>query len=252
MRISVVVLLLSAAAGAQESNPGSVEIAKQRFALGDLLYRSEKYPEAIVEFEAARALVPRPDLDYNIARCWERLRQWDKALESYTRYVESTPTPLDAEQMLTHMEEIKEVRDQERRDGKMPPPLPPSMGGSWSPSPPPRVSDREAHRAGRGLRIAGLAVGVVGLVGVSAGIGFGVAAEGTANELTLLDRSMQRFDPSRDHDLSTQRALEGAFLGVGVAALVGGAVLFTVGHMKERRARRAHVAQSAAGVQVAF
>jgi tetratricopeptide (TPR) repeat protein len=251
MRISVVVLLLSAAAGAQESIPGSVEVAKQRFALGDLLYRSEKYPEAIVEFEAARALVPRPDLDYNIARCWERLHQWDKALESYTRYVESTPTPLDAEQMLTHMDEIKEVRDQERRAGKLPPPLPAMMGGSSSPSPP-RVSDRESHRAGRGLRIAGLALGVFGVVGVSAGIGFGVAAEGTANELTLLDRSMQRFDPSRDHDLATQRALEGAFLGVGVAALVGGAVLFTVGHVAERRARRAHVAQSAAGVQVAF
>src|SRR5439155_23127971 len=133
MRILIGVLLLTASAAADElgtlgaAPSGNVEIAKQRFALGDLLYRSEKYPEAIVEFEAARALAPRPDLDYNIARCWERMHQWDNAIDWYTRYVESTPTPLDAEQMLTHIEEIKEVREKERAEGTLPPALPPTI-----------------------------------------------------------------------------------------------------------------------------
>src|SRR5581483_1615071 len=210
MRISIVVLMISAVAGAQEggggvvapASGGSVEIAKQRFTLGDLLYRSEKYEEAIVEFEGARALAPRPDLDYNIARCWERLHQWDRAIEAYTRYVESTPTPLDAEQMLTHIEEIKEVRDKERKAGVVPPPL-----SAAHASEPPRVSDRASHRAGRGLRIAGITLGVVGVIGVSAGIAFGVESNGTADQLTLLDRTHQAFDPSRERDLSTQRAL---------------------------------------------
>lgn len=230
------VLLVAAPAGAEEK--GDVEIAKSRFALGDILYRSDRYREAVEEFEAARKLTPRPDLDYNIARCYERLREWDHAIEAYTRYIESTPTPLDAEQMLTHIDEIKEVREKERK--------------SAPPTPPRALPSATAQRDTRAPRIVGIVLGGVGVVGIAVGVAFGVAANGTADQLTVLDRSMGRFDPGRAGDLQTQRILEGTFLGIGCVALVAGVVSYTVGHVMERRGRPSPVSASAGGIQVTF
>jgi tetratricopeptide (TPR) repeat protein len=226
-------------AAADEAN---VEIAKQRFALGDLLYRSERYREAVVEFEAAHKLAPgRPDFDYNIGRCYDKLRDWDRAISAYTRYVESTPTPLDAEQILQHIEELKQAKVKMPTERSL-------LGSSVLTS----ADDAQpGKRPGRALRITGITLGAIGIVGLGVGAGFGVASNGTADQLTSLGRSMARFDPNLDSELSTQRALEGAFLGIGAAALAAGAVTFTLGMLAERRWRRAHYA-AAPSLQVEF
>jgi tetratricopeptide (TPR) repeat protein len=220
MRGLVAALVLAAAASAAAQEDLDTSIAKSRFQLGELLYTNGRYAEAATEFEAARAIKPRPDFDYNIGRCREQLGQWHAAIEAYTRYVEATPTPLDADAILQHIGELR------ARDQSAPPPAPPR----------PRLS-------GRAARVAGVVLGAVGAASVGLGIGFGVAGDQSAEALTALDRSRGAYNPAQDDDLSRDRALEGAFIGIGVAAIAAGTVSYIVGWVRDRRARNAPRAQ---------
>jgi tetratricopeptide (TPR) repeat protein len=64
------------------------EAARRHFVAGAALYDDAKYAEAIVELAAARRLRPSPALDYNIARCHDRLEHTADAVEWYQRFLE--------------------------------------------------------------------------------------------------------------------------------------------------------------------
>ncbi len=221
LRATAFLVALSVAATGRADPATDIEIAKLRFALGDLLYSNEKYSEAITELEAARKLQPRPDFDYNIARCYERMKDWPRAIDVYTRYVETMPTPLDADKILNHIEELKQVRDAQRVQV---PAVPPS---------------RPPSQAGKKAKLIGLIVGGVGVAALAVGVGFGVLSNETANSLSALDRDRLAYDADKDHTLSTQRTVEGAMLGVGAVALVGGVVMYAVGSVRAARSRYA-------------
>ena len=65
--------------------------AKQHFRQGIAFADAGNCGAAIVEFEAAFALIPRPNMLYNMAQCQERLFRYDLAIAAYERYLEEAP-----------------------------------------------------------------------------------------------------------------------------------------------------------------
>lgn len=81
----------SGAAPESEGAPATVEQAKQHFAQAVAFAQAGDCGAAIVEFEAAYQLVPRPNALYNIAQCQERLFRYDLAIQYYEQYLQVAP-----------------------------------------------------------------------------------------------------------------------------------------------------------------
>lgn len=65
-------------------------IARRHFERGRAMYEREDYAGALDEFTAANAIAPLPELEYNIARCHDRLDHPAEAIAAYRRYL-ATP-----------------------------------------------------------------------------------------------------------------------------------------------------------------
>src|SRR5689334_6730252 len=81
---------LSGSARADEEDPDT-EVAKRHFREGSAAYERRDYAAALREFEAARAVKPVPQLDYNIGRCHDRLERYPEAVAEYKSYVAAQP-----------------------------------------------------------------------------------------------------------------------------------------------------------------
>jgi hypothetical protein len=74
----------------------------------------------------------------------------------------------------------------------------------------------------------------VGLACAGVGVAFGVLGNGAADSLNELDRAGGAYDPALARSYSVDRALEGALLGLGAAAVVVGTTLYLVGRARAR------------------
>ncbi len=77
-------------APAPASDADAVGLARRRFATGQWLYEHARYREALVELEAARAIAPRPEMEFNIGLCLERLGRVEDAAAALDRYRSAT------------------------------------------------------------------------------------------------------------------------------------------------------------------
>lgn len=66
--------------------------ANKRFRRGTVAYRKGNYEAALRHFHAAADLVYRPSLSYNIALCYEKLKDPIKAIVHLRRYLDSKPS----------------------------------------------------------------------------------------------------------------------------------------------------------------
>jgi tetratricopeptide (TPR) repeat protein len=80
---------------APEPEAPEVAEARQYFRQGVAFTEAGNCGAAIVAFEAAYALVPRPNALYNIGQCQERLFRYDLAIQFYQRYLQETPADAD-------------------------------------------------------------------------------------------------------------------------------------------------------------
>jgi tetratricopeptide (TPR) repeat protein len=97
MRLVVVIIALwcSRAAAAPVDDPDT-EIARRHFQRGLESYEALDYERALAEFRRAQRARPLPELDFNIARCLDRLERWEDAIAAYKRYVLRAPNRADA------------------------------------------------------------------------------------------------------------------------------------------------------------
>lgn len=81
---------------AQEASPATNDArdreARNLFEAGRLAYDDGRFEEALGYFQKAFDLSQRPELLYNVGSAAERLRQDDKALAAYERYLRELPT----------------------------------------------------------------------------------------------------------------------------------------------------------------
>jgi tetratricopeptide (TPR) repeat protein len=71
------------------------------------LYKEGKYLEALDAFRKAYDLAPSAATTYNIARCHERLSQYQEALAMYERYAKEESDPRDRAEALDKIETLK-------------------------------------------------------------------------------------------------------------------------------------------------
>ena len=64
-------------------------VARRHFERGAKAYERGDYEVALRAFEAALAIKPSPALRFNIARCADRLGDWQRAAAEYERYLPS-------------------------------------------------------------------------------------------------------------------------------------------------------------------
>lgn len=79
-------------------------------------YKSRDYAGAISLFKEAYEIEPVPNLLYNIAKCHEKLKQWDDAINYYNEFVVSPDVdPKVRKETLAHVEELKKIKALEQQ-----------------------------------------------------------------------------------------------------------------------------------------
>ena len=66
------------------------DVAEKHFQQGQAAYATERWQDALEEFEKAHKVHPVPELDYNIALCLDRLERWAEAATAYRRFMAGT------------------------------------------------------------------------------------------------------------------------------------------------------------------
>jgi tetratricopeptide (TPR) repeat protein len=104
---AALVLILLAAPPASAQDKG-LETAKEHFDDGQALYLQGKFGEAAEKFVKAYEAKTYPAFLFNIAVCYEKNRDFAKALGYYERYLKEDPTTNDREVV---QKRIKGIRD---------------------------------------------------------------------------------------------------------------------------------------------
>lgn len=80
-------------------------------------YRASNFSRAIELFEEAYAIEPVPNLLFNIAKCHEKLEDWDAAIENYQKFVVEQDTDRKArESALKRIDALQEIKAAEASD----------------------------------------------------------------------------------------------------------------------------------------
>jgi hypothetical protein len=109
------VLGLAATAYAQG---GTVTTAKDHFDKGQGLYLRGMYDEAALEFIAAYEAKPYPAFLFNAAVCYEKARNYQRAVELFGRYLDDSPTATDRVAVTVRLGQLRNLV-------AAPPPKPP-------------------------------------------------------------------------------------------------------------------------------
>lgn len=201
------------------------EAAKRHFGKGVDFYKRERYDDALKEFEAAKLVRPVPAMDFNIARCYDRMERWEEAVTAFQRFIDSAPS--DDQEVPEAKERIRILREriEKLRTSVQPPPPPatpprpppmfhppPAATPSPPPVPLPPPSDTSRPR-GRQAVLGALGAGAIALVGIGVGLLVWEVMDYQRLQTTCL-RPCQ--DPLLS-DLDKRWAAGWTLVGVGVA-----------------------------------
>ena len=204
---------------------GASEVDKQArgfYVEGQKAYKLGHFLEAARFFEEAYNLSPRAALLWDVASSLDKQFEIDgdvthlkRARFLYMNFMNDPSTrPEDrreTDQRLTRLDELIASA----------PPRVIVATGSDAPTP---------SEPGSGKRLAGLVLAGVGVAAIVGGAVFGVLGNGVAADLSNLNTTHQMYNPQWQSSLDRDRALEGTFIGVGVAALAAGVVVYLIGN----------------------
>ena len=114
-------LAQSAAGASVQTPPANEEVARNLFQAGKSAYQAGNYRDALTFFEQAYERSGRAALLYNVGQAADRLRQDDKAIESFTKYLEQTPDApnrAEVEQRLQALREARQARQEQEQLAK--------------------------------------------------------------------------------------------------------------------------------------
>jgi tetratricopeptide (TPR) repeat protein len=160
VRLFLLATIVAWAGAARAQEDPDTQVGRRHFRVGSERYAAGDYAGALEEFRAARRVTGLPALDYNIARCEDRLEQYSDAIADYERYVAAAPNADDAAEVSARIAVLRSRVAQAASASRTP---------SLLASPPARPPSRR--------RIAiGLAVGasIAVVLGVSIGLGLGL------------------------------------------------------------------------------
>jgi tetratricopeptide (TPR) repeat protein len=202
--------------------------AREHYEQAARSYERGQYEAALKSFEASYALLPQPDLHFNIGRCHERLGKWDAAATAYEKFLAAKPDEKDAVEVRERIADLR-VR---AREANRPAPT----------TPPPRPSYRAPAIA---LLATALVLGATGL-----GVMLSPLDEYNQRRAACAGRcAPETLDGLRTR-VEIAQATGGALLALAGAALVADIVMWVYDAKSRREPRR--VSARATGVEVRF
>jgi tetratricopeptide (TPR) repeat protein len=244
--LALVLLLTVGSARVAQAQDDKTERARIHLKAAIAYYDEARYEDAAREMEAAYQLKPLPDLQYNLAQCYERLGRYTDAAKAYETYLGANPTAPDRKLVETRIANLRERAAATAAGSQAPPP--PLSGEKvvfktivvYKTAPPP---------PGRGVRIAAYGLGVLALGAIASGISFAVLAKDNADVVSKggSSTSPPTFDGTvRDAQKSGQADVIVSGVSFGVAALcAGGAIgLYLLGNKIDKEAPKLTMAPS--------
>jgi tetratricopeptide (TPR) repeat protein len=234
--LALVIAFLPRGAAAGEDEATAKARIHLRAGIAD--YDEGRYTEAANEIEQAYALRPLPDLQYNLAQCYERLGRLDDAARAYDDYLSGRKDAPDLDQVKKRIAHLKERAKAKAEGREVAAPKEEKVVFKtlviYRELPPP---------PGRAARWAAYAVGALGLAGIGTGIAFAVLTARAGSEVH--DQGSLTDPPVFGGSLrATQDAAHlypiGTGVGFGIGALgIGGAVgLYVAGRKIDREAQK--------------
>jgi tetratricopeptide (TPR) repeat protein len=229
-------LMAAVAHAAPDELDADTENARRHFQLGSAHYNAQEYELALAEFEKARVIKPLPALDFNIARCLERLERYRDAIDAYRRYLAETqaPDPEAAARIMVLEErlaafEAATARSREKVAGEAHRDAPPVEQPPPAPviAPPPTV-ERPIAPSRPAPRWWLLPVGLGAASVVVAGVGFGLYGDAVASAASLRGSCAPRCQPDQVDHVAALGYAGYALIAVGGALAIAdlGIVLY--------------------------
>jgi hypothetical protein len=225
-------LVLSPAAARAASKENKDRLAKDRAAKKACL--TGETAKGVAILTDLYILTNDPTYIYNQGRCFEQNQRYEDAIGRFREYLVKAKASngderADAEQHIATCQSYLGKKEPEATPAPIPAPVTQSIP---TPSvvpvvPPVAVLPAAAEKpsgGGRGLVIAGIVAGGVGVLGIVGG------ALSHMHANTLLDEAgTGTYDPSKEDSSKSFRKLEWISFGVGAAALVTGTILVVLG-----------------------
>ncbi len=208
------------------------EAAKRHSDRGATFYAQERYADAVREFEAARKIKPLAALDFNIARAHERLEAWGAAADAYERYAKSLRDAGKAGEIRARVAVLR------ARVAEPSPPAPALAAPSpvvLTPTIAPALPVVESATPKPRYRLATWALGIGGAAFLVGSVVAGIIANNRYSYLSGHCGPSGACDLATVPDVQSQvdngraaASASNAFLGVGLAAVAAGTVLFVL------------------------
>ncbi len=156
--LSALLVAQASPASAQGESEEDIARARQHYEQGAAHFEQERYEQALMAFQQARAYAERGTFLYNIHLCYERLGQLPEAIEYLELYLQADPDTEERAAMEQRLAELEsrlaelEAGLRARPTETAPPSAP--IDGPWGPP----------TLAGMTLGVAGLALGTTFMV----------------------------------------------------------------------------------------
>jgi hypothetical protein len=246
VRRLVVVCVILLAARVARAQDEKTERARIHLKAAIAYYDDGRYEDASREMLAAYALKPLPDLQYNLAQCYERLNKLDDAATAYEEYLRGVGSAVDRRNVEARIANLRE-RAKAAAAGAPPPPPPVEKEKVvfktivvYREAPPP---------PGRAARWAAYGLGVLALGALASGIAFSVLAQQAADKVSSGGNVKQPPDfggTIRDTQDNGQNypIIAGVSFGVGALSAVGAIALYVFSKKIDREAPKLTLAPS--------
>jgi tetratricopeptide (TPR) repeat protein len=220
-----------------------VDLAREHYRKATNGFELGNFEESIREYAEAYRLKSDPAILYNLGQANRLANHPAEALHFYRMYLSKVPDAPNRSEIESKIDTLGHELEQQRRAREA------AAAAQAAPltapaSTPPLVPVRklaEPAPPGKAKEVSGIAVGVVGVGLLDAGIAFGVLASNAGSDLTRQAKAGS-FSYSDQQNGKRDQLLEPIFLAIGGAALVTGVVLWVLGNREGRASRRVSVA----------
>jgi tetratricopeptide (TPR) repeat protein len=232
-------LLLALARGAAAQDE-KTERARIHLKAAIAYYDEARYEDAAREMEASYELKPLPDLQYNLAQCYERLGRFEDAAKAYEAYLSGNLEAQDRHMVETR---IANLRERAKTGQKAPPPAEKVVFKTLV------VYKQAPPLPGRFSRWSAYAAGILGIGALASGIAFAVLAAQAANTVATGGNPANppTFDgkPRAAQETGkTYPIISGVSFGVAGLCAAGAIGLYIIGNKLDREAPKVTLAPS--------
>ncbi|HEU4787996.1 MAG TPA: hypothetical protein VFS57_11315 [Gemmatimonadaceae bacterium] len=226
----IAVLMVIASEGAALAAPSAEELFDQ----GQTYFASGNYAGAVAKWNESYALSKEPELLFNIAQALRLDGRCSEALATYRHFTTVAP---GSEQRPLADEFVRELA---AKCALKAAPRPGATAETTVEHPRSDLSPVDDDNGTRpsGLKIAGLAVAGVGVVSLATGLYFGHRASLLGEEVTSACSSGCDWAVygRKDAEGRSAETKQYVFAGIGVAAVIGGGVMYWLASREQRPA----------------